>query len=431
MKVAVQRFAPLVAMLGAALVARTLYVNRGRYSKSDFAKYYNWSEELRLGGDPWLPGDDPSSRPPPGVRYAGNCNYTPAFCHIFEPLTILPPSSAYWIWQGLMVGALVFGIFLVLRETGPPLAASTYFLAFGAALLFPEVHESLHYAQPTFLLLLLMVGAWASDRRDARAMAGLLLASAALLKVYPALLGMHFLLRRRWSTVGWSIAFTIAGLLLFNVPQEITFLRYCMPRAWVQFSVAQKQERCVCVMGNIYFLLAKIEGASPPFALVTALTLPVDLAIAAAAIAATLRTLPIRELDGLCAGLWIAASLIMSPLAWPHELTLLLPMLLALAVGIARGVPIRSTRLLLLLAGILGVILAYFFPPLQPTHLFFWAALGIYLSGFMIALDWAECGQFNRQVIAIGEFFAKNAHQPGPAAADVGVSRPNSETVGK
>ena len=164
-------------------------------------------------------------------------------------------------------------------------------------------------------------------------------------------------------------------------------------------------------MGNIYFLLAKIEGANPPFALVTALTLLVDLAIAAAAITVTLRTLPIGELDGLCAGLWITASLIMSPLAWAFELPLLLPMLLALAVGIARGVPIRSPRLFLLLAGILGVILAYFSSPLRRTHMFFWATLGIYMSGFMIALDWAEI--FDARARRSGEYTGRGRSEHG------------------
>jgi Glycosyltransferase family 87 len=378
--------AAATALVGILVLARTLHDYRDRYRRTDFETYYSWSLEFRLGGRPWIPGGAPSFRSPPGMPHAMSCNYPPAFLFFFSPLTLLSQVTAYWVWQGLMIAALVLAICLFLRELGPPSHFSVYFLAIGAALLFPETSSTLYEAQPAFLLLLLFAGAWIFDRRGRPIPAAFLLAAAALLKLYPAAAGGYFLFRRRWSVVAWSIAFGASGLLIdFN--SQVSFLRSLpawMNEYWPWSPVA------VGVMQNIWSVLSRFFGASAPVAIAFPIAIAADAALVAAAIAVTIADGRTKELDCLSLGLWIAAALMMSPIAWSHELPLMFPILIAVAAGIVRGLPVRPAGPILIAAGLLAIIVAHFSTPVRYLHTLFIAALAIYSAGYLIGSGWIE-----------------------------------------
>lgn len=70
-----------------------------------------------------------------------------------------------------------------------------------AAALFVPVAQALYIGQITVILLALIAWAWVAMHADQRRLAGALLALAAWLKVYPAVLVLYLLLKRDWRSV--------------------------------------------------------------------------------------------------------------------------------------------------------------------------------------------------------------------------------------
>jgi hypothetical protein len=100
-----------------------------------------------------------------------------------------------------------------LRREGEPRVLATWQLA-GLLLLWPPVLYNLEKGQWSLLLTLLLCLAWRANRRsDLRASAAWAAAAAAV-KVYPAVLGLYFLVRSRWA-LAWFIA---VGAVLTLVP---------------------------------------------------------------------------------------------------------------------------------------------------------------------------------------------------------------------
>lgn len=123
-----------------------------REKRADFSVYYTASRALRESIDPYTAdltflgnrlGLDLGSQ----TRIAE----TPPFLLVFEPLTILSPTSAYWVWFILCIAALVVSMVLMLGRVGPGA------LALGALmLLYPPLIDQFMFAQSQLLVLLLL-----------------------------------------------------------------------------------------------------------------------------------------------------------------------------------------------------------------------------------------------------------------------------------
>jgi Glycosyltransferase family 87 len=373
--------ATVIFVAGVLSLARFSYAHRMRYRAPAMADYYQWSLELRLGGDPW-------------VRQA--CNYPPAFVLSFEPLTMLPQASAYWVWQATLVGSLIVATLFTIRECKPGVEPAFYLLAIGAVLLFPQVHGALYESELTLLLLALLVGAWRCDRHSEAAAAGLMLAGATLLKVFPLLVGGYFLLRRRWNSIRWTIVFVLAGLLLCGLRYDCEFIRfgifnssYVSDDRWLVVS----SERSIAIMAQLRTLLDKLyRGALPPaaYGLWVGLTAGASLLSAIPVVIVTLWGNGNNELDGLCFGLWMMLAVMASPISWAHSLPFALPLMISLALLIAGGARWNAVACLLLVAGLLGMIFPFFSSPLRHTHMYFWATISMYAGGCCFGLIWSR-----------------------------------------
>lgn len=391
-----------LVVIGGGLLARALYQDRFRYDKSDFYSYYAWSRDLRTGGDPWAPPSF-SPRPeaaggaaaPDAARGAGRlpyCNYTPAFCLVFSPLTLLEPPNAYWIWQALQIGSLALAILLVLGEIAPHAAPSRRAAAVASALLFPHVYGTLYEAQPTPMLLLLVAGAWVCARRDRPAPAALLLSAAALLKLYPAAVGGYFLFRpggagprrRRFASrmLVWCAIFGAIGLLASGAGHWLKFLRYGVP-IFDQPELL-RQERQIAISSSLYSLLGWLRGtSSPPGWYALAATAIADLAVIGSGAAIARRARDDAASDGLCLSLWLMAALLLSPLGWAHETVFFLPLYLFAAAYLVRG-EARWGATVVVGLGLAGLVVPYFWVVLRHLHGFFLATAISYAGACML-----------------------------------------------
>jgi hypothetical protein len=114
-------------------------------------------------------------------------SYPPTFLLCFEPLTLLSPVTAYWVWFGFNFLAIAAALMLLLGDENR-LDMRTAGSLCALAMLYTPVRENFRYAQSQILILLLLVLSMRRLQRGGDASAGLILSWAILLRIYPAVM---------------------------------------------------------------------------------------------------------------------------------------------------------------------------------------------------------------------------------------------------
>jgi hypothetical protein len=327
-------------VVAALLLAQRLHTISHRYDQFDFVVFYGWWSDYSNGGDPWTDQRGPMR----------GCNYTPAFVEIFSPLARLDQKTAFWIWQASQILCMVTAVLLLARGCASPLGSAPTIIVLSLAILSSPFAAALVWSQIAPMLLALLSAAWFCARRQSQAAAGLWLALAALLKLYPAAVAGYFLFGRRWRALGWTIGFFAAGVLLTNPVHWIALATNGLP---IAYRIAGRHGLSVFSFARTsaaYFTGTRIN-VEPLFA-VWGLTALIDLLLIAIAAAATIVAQGRADLDDLAFGLWVALAVLMSPLAWKQDFILLLPAcLFGLIAAWDRFEPCEPTRNIGLIAG--------------------------------------------------------------------------------
>jgi hypothetical protein len=374
-----EKAALLVAILAIALVvAHTLYVFRFRYHEMAFDLYYSWTKRFTSGINPW--------------RARPHCLYPPPFLFLLSPLTLLSQQSAYWIWQAVQVAAFFLSVFIMLREIAPLTVVRLTIVLGVLALLLPYIFTStLYESEPSALLLLLLVAAWGLARHERPGWAGFMLALATVLKIYPVFVGGYFLFRRRLGTVQSGAAWTLALVLITDPRRWIDALSqgagpYFNSLAWAANGSA------ISVPINAYSAVSHFSPDSSRqmfWMLVFSLILGLGLLVGAALV--TWRAADVAELDGMALGIWLTAMLLVCPLTWNHEITLMLPAyLLPVIYFVTRRPPIPKTGVSLFALGIAGIVIPYYSTPMRKLHLYFFAVLIQYIATCILIRCWSS-----------------------------------------
>jgi hypothetical protein len=162
------------------------------------------------------------------IRIIGMIPITPFSTLVMVPLTGLSALAAKHVW--LLVNlALLVPLFWMLRSmTG----LNYQRIALIFSLSFP-LHRNLLYGQYYLLLLVLIVAACWAYLRDLHILAGVLLALAAAVKIFPVLLFVFFLLRRDWraliAAAVTGIAATAVSIAVFGLNLHRTYLAEVLP----------------------------------------------------------------------------------------------------------------------------------------------------------------------------------------------------------
>jgi hypothetical protein len=327
-------------VVAALLLAQRLHTISHRYDQFDFVVFYGWWSDYSNGGDPWTDQRGPMR----------GCNYTPAFVEIFSPLARLDQKTAFWIWQASQILCMVTAVLLLARGCASPLGSAPTIIVLSLAILSSPFAAALVWSQIAPMLLALLSAAWFCARRQSQAAAGLWLALAALLKLYPAAVAGYFLFGRRWRALGWTIGFFAAGVLLTNPVHWIALATNGLP---IAYRIAGRHGLSVFSFARTsaaYFTGTRIN-VEPLFA-VWGLTALIDILLIAIAAAATIAAQGRADLDDLAFGLWVALAVLMSPLAWKQDFILLLPAcLFGLIAAWDRFEPCEPTRNIGLIAG--------------------------------------------------------------------------------
>lgn len=296
-----------------------------RVGKIDFSNYYASAWTMRSGGNPYVADLNANAN-----RLGFNLGplkfstQTPAFVLYFEPLTLLKPRVAYWIWQLLNLVALCVSMFLLLMRrdrmqwTAVALAP--------LLLLYPPVADVFAYAQSQLQLLMILVLMLFCLERGWDAGAGLLLALAGLLRAFPLAIAGYFVLRRRWTVCLWlGIGLAVGAAFTWAMigPRCADFLKATPWGNSYLFLALPVMVSVVAVVSRIFWYSF---GPTLPPALET-LRLMVGAGAVLTVLAFTLRATLImdkrRDSDWRLLSLWIATAIMISPNAQLHYLVLL------------------------------------------------------------------------------------------------------------
>lgn len=373
----------VLALLGAAQLA--LAWDEIRVKGMDFQQDYLAAQRLRAGESlftPFTPAEVAALGVDEALGTGMRQNAHPPFAILVAaPLTLLPFPAAALVWTLGCAAALLAVGWLIVRELGLPLRGPWLAVAL---LLLPSwypVWLHMHLGQWTIPLLALIAGAWLCLRRGRDGRAGVLIALAALIKVYPLLLLGYALWRGRWRMAAAGGATILALVLGHSLVAPRDYVEYATQVAGATDAAWRVNPRNASLSTVSARLFAGSDEA-PALIDLPAAEQPARLAVyglAAGAFGVALwRARPRRDLTGEFAAL-ICAMALFSPLSWEHAIVL---MLLPLGYVWMRGraVGVRALGLPVALAAAALAISCY---PAEPVLMHVKA---LYLPGPMPAL---------------------------------------------
>ncbi|MGD0075949.1 MAG: glycosyltransferase family 87 protein, partial [Candidatus Binataceae bacterium] len=207
---------PLSVLITIAATAYAYHLVRAlaaRANELDFSHYYVSSLMIRQGLDPYITDIKPLATllrlQVHGITLA---TYPPTFLLLFEPLTLLPPTWAFWLWTAM--GAAFLGGTLYMLLDGLPQHMGLRLSLVGLVILYPPITSNFVWGQSQLMLLFFFVlfMRWLNCGRQswAGAIAGL----AGLLKIFPLLLLGYLAIRRQWKAILYAGMVLIAGGIL-------------------------------------------------------------------------------------------------------------------------------------------------------------------------------------------------------------------------
>jgi hypothetical protein len=255
--------------------------------------------------------------------------HPPTSILLLVPFGALPYRDALFCWNLLSLGMFAASLTLVWQRLPIPFSVQSLFRATTVFLLCFPLLEHIHFGQITLLVLLLLTGVWAADRADRPILAGVLLGAAVAIKLFPAVLFLFFIMRKRWQTVASGLAsIALATLLTASVLGIHTYRTYftvVMPSvakyraSWFNLSVPAYWTKLFDPPGELSFVQPITRSPFLAF---------LSIFWTCALIVGTLVWLIARartrtELD-LSFGAAMTAMLLVSPITWDHYLLLLL-----------------------------------------------------------------------------------------------------------
>jgi hypothetical protein len=326
----------LVAACGAALLAMSAtrvvaMVTAGLADGDDFAMYWGGASSIAAGHSPyaWLAENRPLD--------LQDYHYPPLLALFLAPFTgFLAYTAARWAWLEYSLLSLATSAILIwrasgLRATGAPALALAPFAA-----LLPWTTTALGVGQLSPQLLLLTVGAYAALAARRPATAGGLIACAAYLKSFPALLGGYLLLRRQWhaalGALATGLALVALSLVVLGWEPHWTYLARVVPlqTLWVggSFNVSLSGFLTRLLLPNAFTTPVVDAGAWGQA--VIALS---DIAVLAVSAYAVWRARADRAGEASAYALAVVVTLLVSPINGQYNLVIAA---LPLAVAAAR-----------------------------------------------------------------------------------------------
>ncbi len=323
----------------------------------DFSHYYVAALAMRDGLNSYAIDLRPFGRHL-GLDGIARATDTPFFLLCFEPLTLLRPAAAYWIWFAINAASLLLAMILILRAA-PRLERRQTISLCAIILLYPPLSNHIFFAQTQIVVLLLLVVAMRSMTSGRDRSAGLALAAAGLLKAFPLVIVGYFIVQRRWRAFAWTLVGVIAGtavtVLAFGIQRNASFVAGTYLTRSAGFLARPANVALSSFVSRWFWYASGAVSMSPGLDWARALTvIAAELIALGLTVIATVplvssvhndspkyshQTSPDKSVDTADResrqfALWVTAAIMLSPTAWIHYLVLLiLPFMLIAAAG--------------------------------------------------------------------------------------------------
>jgi hypothetical protein len=265
---------------------------------------------------------------------------------VVEPINAHPPSSVLlalpfaWLdypnavlaWNLTSLAMIAVSLWLLSRGLGLVWTFWDIFPASTLLILCEQVRDQIRLGQFNGLLLLLLTAGWLCDRAGRLRIAGVLVALATVVKLYPGFFFLYFLLRRAWQAViaGFIalLVLTTATLCVVGVDAFVTYVRDVVPL--ISASPGRLYNVSLAGMFGKWFDPKFVE--SQPLRVSPLWSNPMAARLAGACasvlvLAVTARWIANaanRRQRDLAFGLSLIAMLLVSPVSWDHYLLVLL-----------------------------------------------------------------------------------------------------------
>jgi hypothetical protein len=344
---------------------------------SDFAGYYTGSR-LLLNGD-YLAAYDmqalnnhiaAAGYKAELVSYAP---FPPFTSLLFAPFTIFPMATAKLLFN--LISALLF-----LSTTARSIrhfALSPYFALVIPVAFFIPIVNNIFFGQAYLLLCTLLLEGFMAHRQKRHLLSSFLWGTAILLKLFPAILFFYLLFRRKYKPLLFlsiACALLLTGSLLINgIHSWGYYLLHILPKVNNgqlndPFTFVFQSAFMLCKKAFVFdSLLNPHPVIDSPFLFMTAMAL-FKAVILTVCIITTIRHR--AEEDALSFGVWITASILISPNGSSYSLILLLIPLLTLA---AQFHPFPAIRTSVFIIALFLLLLACNIPVIRFSSLPIWA----------------------------------------------------------
>jgi alpha-1,2-mannosyltransferase len=318
---------------------------RTRWWELDFGPYYCWAYALRTGLDPYTVDLILLAKKLGLSTGAFRANYPATFILCFEPLTLLSPQNAYWVWTGFNFLLLPAALAVLLARRGIRPRESMVLAALGV--FYQPISENFFWAQLQIVLLLLLALNFRLACAGKDAMAGLALSIAILLKAFPAILLFHFVLARRIRVVAWTLVGTAAGwslTLLIVGRRAWGFLRPSTTTPEVWWNAGLSVSATISRIFSAVLHEPLVPGANLAR---IAITTAVVTWLLALGVRATIHSTRVGRGDAGYA-IWVVLTVFIFPITWIDHLVLLLIPFSQIAIAAYEGDAIGSAPALAL-----------------------------------------------------------------------------------
>ncbi len=278
--------------------------------------------------------------------------HPPTSVLLMLPVARLDYRPALLAWNLASLAMLGASLWIVGRELRISFSAWSIFPALALLLLCRPLVQQLIHGQLNLVLLLLVTGAWAADRRGRPGWAGGLVGTAAAIKLFPGFLFLYFALRRQWAAV---LAGVLALILLTGLTAAVlgpetyrAYIQDVLPQL-EKFRTSWFNASLVGFWTKLFNPATREEHVEPLWrsaAAAWAGVLASWLAVVAAVSWSVRRARTRTQLDHAF-GAAVTGMLLLSPITWDYAFLLLLVPVAALWLDPPRSEP---TKLLLILS---------------------------------------------------------------------------------
>jgi hypothetical protein len=219
-------------------------------------------------------------------------------------------------------------------------------LLFPLALLYAPVSSHFHWGQSKLPLLLLLVAMMKCLEHGWEPLCGIILAIASLTRMFPLLLAGYLLLQKKWKAIWYFglglFAFSLLTLILAGGAQTFHFIYAASFLNTSKWTIYSNNISLRAFIFRVFRWSPFLQRPSLD-SMRRAIILVAQLGMLAITTYLTLLRSRGKDSHWRLFSLWIASSIMLSPIAWDHDMVLLLVLFYKVAGAAVQGQASRRT----------------------------------------------------------------------------------------